>query len=438
LLRFRLSHHRAAPRRRNALVSLAPLLMSVATLTTATAAQAGTYEIWQCHDGEGRSVGVDGYFVGTLGQNVVIDRCSELNGQFEITPLNGTISPQPGPTFQTNGFTFNLPAADYPNLKMTAVSAQLSIAAKEAGAEANGGFTTSPGPGYWTSESFPASSWPGFKDKTYSGFTPAGMRRVSFELGCYKGCWFPTGPTIALRRAKITIEDFKVPATATLTVVGVLDGSIQRGTRILRFDAADGDSGIRVVELRGPGGVIASTVAGESCVFSRPVPCPPSMSQRDLAVDTTKLSDGAQSLELWVTDAGGNTSKVAVPAFTVDNVADASPPIASPGPNPTTVLAPAPKVTFGLSNKRPRTGVRVVLSGAISPAPVPKGRVIIEVKDRKVWRTAALVNTRKDGKFTWSHKFRKRAKFTLRARLLTSVETKQKSAISPERSLKVR
>jgi hypothetical protein len=87
------------------------------------------------------------------------------------------------------------------------------------------------------------------------------------------------------------------------------------------FNAAD-LSGISQVALDGPDGQLA--LQPQSCDYSQTQPCP-ELSNGSLALNTTQLHDGAQTLTLLVTNAAGNTTSVQSPTVVVDNNGPAAP-----------------------------------------------------------------------------------------------------------------
>jgi hypothetical protein len=425
--------------------SAALVLVTTAGLGAAsTPAQAGEYTVYQCQDPQGRAVGVALDFVKKIEMPNSIDNCSRPGGGFEMVPL-GSISPSSGPAFQGVGFRIEVPGAGKGPLTLRRVTAVVSVSTKEAGANANGSLDVAFGPIYTDRIFFEAGAWPGFT-RTFSMSNPAGVSAADFQLICYRDCVF-ANPAMVLHRAEIVIDDPVQPEAPKVELVGLLDGARQRGTRILRFSASDADSGVKLAEVRGPSGtVLASSVAGAGCTYAQVKACPGSLPQLDLAVDTTKLSDGAQALELWITDAGGNTRKTALPTILVDN---------APTPTPTPIDVPntggstgstgstgpkvqAPKVSLKIVTAKPRAGRPMVFTGTVSPAPATTQRVVLEAKKGKGWIPAGIVKTRAQGKFRWTHTFRNRRTFTMRARVLTSADSSQRAGISGSRTFKVR
>ncbi|MDO9354974.1 MAG: hypothetical protein Q7T55_14850 [Solirubrobacteraceae bacterium] len=447
-----------------------------------TAASARTYVIRQCNDGAGHGVEVTSGFVQLWENRTASDGCPG-GGTLSFNMPDNTLAPF-GTNGQSMGYSFILPAAA-PNLRITGASAQLTIPPATMDPNlSSGDFSIhSEGPAVTTDAFHHVSSWGGLPNVARSADLANPSRFVRFLLWCYAPCNFRGTPAMQLGATTITIDDPRQPEAPTFESSGLLDASAQKGTKTLRFGVDDGDSGIRRIELRTAAGAqLASTADGQGCSYTRPIPCPQERLQESFTLDTTRLPDGKHTLSLWVTDAAGTVAKTALPAITVQNAAAA---VATPTPAPTqpsgATPAPTPKATpgpgtgvtggtgttgggsavggttpgtggpaatppaaittavaFKVSSKTPRRGARVTFSGVVTPVPAAAGRVMIEAKSGKKWITAAVVRTREGGAFTWSHAFSRRGTFTMRARLLTSVEEKTKPSVSPKRTFRVR
>ncbi|MDO9352307.1 MAG: hypothetical protein Q7T55_01340, partial [Solirubrobacteraceae bacterium] len=100
-------------------------------------------------------------------------------------------------------------------------------------------------------------------------------------------------------------------------------------------------------------------------------------------------------------------------------------------------------VSAAVSLKAPgtgRIGRTVAFTGTVGVDPLPaKGaRVVIESQSKKRWLPAAIVRTDSAGRFSWKHAFRTRGTFTMRARVLSSLDVPARRGTSPKRTLRVR
>jgi hypothetical protein len=112
-----------------------------------------------------------------------------------------------------------------------------------------------------------------------------------------------------LYSARVTISETTTPSVSG--VGGPLwGGGVVWGTAPLSFSAAD-PSGIAQVTLGG-------TTLSETCDFSQAQPCP-QLPSGSLSVDTTRLSDGAQTISLFATNAAGITASAQSPPLVIDN-----------------------------------------------------------------------------------------------------------------------
>ncbi|MHB8694361.1 MAG: hypothetical protein ACYDHH_24240 [Solirubrobacteraceae bacterium] len=127
-------------------------------------------------------------------------------------------------------------------------------------------------------------------------------------------------PTVQadLYSATVTITD---PASPTVTneAGGVWQAGTTSGSAVpLSFTASD-PAGIQSVRVLGPppGNVVLASQS-ESCDFTQVQPCP-EVPSGQIQVDTTKLVNGPESVQLAVTNAAGTTTTVTGPTFTVVN-----------------------------------------------------------------------------------------------------------------------
>jgi hypothetical protein len=376
----------------------------------ATPARAATYQVEQCHDANMHVLDVYAGFFQTINIASVGNNCFLEKGAVGLNVANNAVSENEN--WQQVGFGFTVPAT-MPNTRIMSSWALMTVLPKtgDSPTTSYGDIKVQGGDGtQWGSAvGIPPGNWDGFTDWGVGGSSDQGSRTVTTLLRCYGVCRFKDSGPIQMRRAVIVLDDPVIPAVPSIEPVGLVDGSPQRGTRVLRVDAQDADSGVRSMQLRlEDGTVVAGKDGTPDCSWTRPTPCPQTWTQADLSVDTTKIPEGSQKLELWTYDAVGNIRKLALAPIVVDNVPDAAAP----------VVRAAPKVTFSLSKTKLRRGGTVKFTGTITPAPAVGIRVILEAHKGKRWVTAAVVKTRQGGTFKWSHRFTHRGTLHLRARLL--------------------
>jgi len=117
-----------------------------------------------------------------------------------------------------------------------------------------------------------------------------------------------------LYSANVTLAEAGAPTVSDIS--GTLwSGGVVSGTTPLTFSTSD-VSGISQVALAGPKGAVA--VQPESCNYTQTQPCP-QLPEGSLSVNTTQLPDGPQQLDLFATNAAGNTTAVQSAAVVVDN-----------------------------------------------------------------------------------------------------------------------
>ncbi len=158
-----------------------------------------------------------------------------------------------------------------------------------------------------------------------SGFA---ARRVGFHLRCGPGfsCTQSANADLRLRGQSFdfTLRDDVAPAVGDPSGT-LLTGGWVRGPRTLAFPA--GDVGGGLTEIEGAFGVGVSLRSRTSCTevagrYARLAPCP-AAHDHAWTVDTARLPDGGNGLDLLATDAGGTTTR-RLAAVYVDNHAPAA------------------------------------------------------------------------------------------------------------------
>lgn len=134
------------------------------------------------------------------------------------------------------------------------------------------------------------------------------------------GCGNSSGQ-VDVTKFDVTYRDSAAPAgSATLSaLVPSAAGDPVGGTQLVPYAVTDTvGSGIQRVEGRIAGQPIAATPDQCAAPFDRMQPCPTS-STGNLAVDTTKLPDGAHALSVVAIDASGNEATIAASTIVTQN-----------------------------------------------------------------------------------------------------------------------
>src|SRR5664279_5341116 len=102
------------------------------------------------------------------------------------------------------------------------------------------------------------------------------------------------------------------------------------GIESLSYNAAEGSSGVRLVQLRVDGNVVAQKDYVASCPYTNFLACPPSVSDT-ISWNTASVADGDHSLSLIVASAAQNTSVIYDGTVHIHNAAGTTSLGASPG-----------------------------------------------------------------------------------------------------------
>jgi hypothetical protein len=168
-----------------------------------------------------------------------------------------------------------------------------------------------------------------------------------------------------LYSANVTLSEASLPTIASVAGAGWGGGVIFGQVPLML--TADDPSGIANVEVRSSlGAVLAS--APQSCEYYLAVPCP-ELSGTMIELDTTAAPEGPQSLILTVRDAAGNVSNQTSPLLVIDNHPPAPP---TGETSPPVVLPPPPSPGGGKAAEKLHALIdshgRLYVTG-----PVPKG-----------------------------------------------------------------
>ena len=146
------------------------------------------------------------------------------------------------------------------------------------------------------------------------------------------GCVFGAGenPDLELLGSQLTLADSNLPGGA-VTGGALSGGGTLAGIESLSYNAAEGSSGVRLVQLRVDGNVVAQKDYVASCPYTDFLACPPSVSDT-ISWNTASVADGEHSLSLIVESAAQNTSVIYDGTVHIHNAASTSSLGASPGP----------------------------------------------------------------------------------------------------------
>lgn len=179
---------------------------------------------------------------------------------------------------------------------------------------------------------------------TAEGFTsatndpPAALHR----LGLFCGNGGAGAPCTVVVRPNLVIHGTETDLVEHVAPTGSVDGGslgspgTKAGPQSLSYSAGDAASGIQRVEV-----LLGGTVAGAAdfsrnlalpiaqqgsgnCTYTGLAACPPSQSG-DIAVDTTKVPNGAHPVTLRAIDAAGNRKDVAGPQVLIANATTGAP-----------------------------------------------------------------------------------------------------------------
>lgn len=133
------------------------------------------------------------------------------------------------------------------------------------------------------------------------------------------GCSFGGGenPDLELLGARLTVED-NSPPSATVTGGALAGAGTLSGTDALTYNAWDGDSGVRLVQLLLDGRAVAEHDYLAECPYQNFAACPTSLSG-ELRWSTSGASNGTHEVSLRVVSAAGDTAIVDDHTITLNN-----------------------------------------------------------------------------------------------------------------------
>jgi hypothetical protein len=305
--------------RRSAAVALAA---GALLLASASGASAGTYVINNCPAAPGGNGDPGPWTVWGAPQNTK-GSCAGGPGDF-IGPLGGSLAPA-----QLDGVQVVAPAGSGITIREATVwwfvPHQASGADTFALASANTGIVEE-------------ATTPANRSSTPDKFMlPSPTTVLTLADYCSNddagaGCVFGTGenPNLELLGSELTLADSTLPS-GSVTGGALVAGGTLSGTESLSYNAADGSSGVRLLQLRVDGNVVAQKDYLASCPYTDFVACPPSVSDT-ISWNTASVADGGHALELIVESTAQNTSVLYDGTIHTQNAAKLTSLGALPGP----------------------------------------------------------------------------------------------------------
>jgi hypothetical protein len=175
------------------------------------------------------------------------------------------------------------------------------------------------------------------------------------------GCTFGGGenPNLELYGSELTLADSALPGGAA-TGGGLVGTGTLSGVQSMSYNAQDASSGIRLVQLRVDGNVVAQKDYIASCPYSNFLACPPAVSD-SIGWNTAGVVDGEHSLELLVESAAQNTSVVYSQSVHTQNATKLGSLGAQPGPGTTSNGSSGPGAANSANGANASTSAEVRL-----------------------------------------------------------------------------
>jgi len=171
-----------------------------------------------------------------------------------------------------------------------------------------------------------ASSWPRPTSYELSGATRIVQRVICAGAPQAEFCSAKGQNYLQTFVAEATVSDPTPPLVSVVANGPLAQSEWVRGSQSVGYEASD-NTGIK--EVRAYVGGTQRESASQICDYSQRVPCPDPSGQ--IAIETTKLSEGTQQLHLAAEDASGNIGESASVTVKIDNTAPAAVPIAVEG-----------------------------------------------------------------------------------------------------------
>lgn len=171
-----------------------------------------------------------------------------------------------------------------------------------------------------------ASSWPRPTDYELPGATKLVQRVVCMGAAKANYCSARGQNYLETFTSEVTVVDEVPPSVAISPGGSLVGGEWVSGTQPVGFLASD-NTGVKSVDA-----TVGGTLYGASenpCNYAQRIPCPSGPGQ--IALETQKLPEGTQQLDLTATDAAGNQSPSAPATVRIDNTAPGAVPVTVEG-----------------------------------------------------------------------------------------------------------
>jgi hypothetical protein len=291
---------------------------------------AGTYPMYQCRDAGWQQASVSSAWL--LVQNpggFFYNTCSGA-GTFGIRQTPS------GATGNDGGSALRLfVPASRPNVTIARVVLGLMIAPKTGNGYSHGSVTVwSSGqevdeqllPDWdtgWVDRLTGSFAGPRSNRGPMGGDTPSGSRDLQILTNCFSSCTFSPPDSVQIHQAMLVLSEDVAPAVGGFGGP-LLAGTPRAGRQTLRYDANDGDSGLRVVTALVDQAPVASDDLAGACTYSDFNACPSAVRGRDISFDVSRFGAGDHALAVMAEDAAGNRSVQEVGTFTVGAVPGAA------------------------------------------------------------------------------------------------------------------
>ncbi len=126
--------------------------------------------------------------------------------------------------------------------------------------------------------------------------------------------------------SEATVVDETAPSVSVSGGGGFLAGEWTAGTQSIGYEASD-NTGVKLVQVIADGGTRGES--GSQCDYTQRIPCPSGSGSINL--DTTKLGEGTQQIDLKATDAAGNQAESSPTTVRIDNTPPGAVPVAVEG-----------------------------------------------------------------------------------------------------------
>jgi hypothetical protein len=375
-------------------------------LTAATAADGGTYPMYQCSPGVAAvSPGWSVYGNNTNANTVLSNTCSAGGaiGDYVFTNGQAGAVTESGSNGSQVGLALGVPGSA-PGVTIQSIHAEV-VASSVTGDDAFLGFSSA------------GQSLPGLTELPYGGgdYTnseswtlPQGARDFEAYVNCSTDrssptCVFSDSIAVpALNDVTVTLVDSTAPVLTSvsgLLATAAAAKATIAGSQAISFAADDTGSGVRSATLAlspqsgGAPGVHTFDFSGQ-CAYDSWNACPVTQTVSGFALNTTSLRNDSYAVSLAITDAAGNVTNDALGSVTVENpTASASSLGALPGPGTAgssglSIGVGAPNGTAASEVAQLRLGVRRTLTRSFARRAMRLTGRLLDAREQPIGKAA--------------------------------------------------